>query len=312
MPPQFSRRDWLAVSAAACTIAATSASAGEDEPLTDQSFGICLNTSTLRGHKLTIVEEVNLAAEAGYQGIEPWIRELDQYVESGGSLADLAKRIQDKGLTVASGIGFARWVVDDPTERAAGLEQAKRDMDRLKQIGGTHIAAPPAGATDKPGLNLIAAAERYRALLEVGDEIGVIPQVEVWGFSQSMSRLGEAILVAVESGHPNACVLADVYHMYKGGSDPSGLRLLNASALGVFHINDYPDIPRETINDADRVYPGDGVAPLAQILETLRAIGYRGMLSLELFNKQYWEQPAAEVARTGAERIRAAIQQPIQ
>ena len=41
------------------------------------------------------------------------------------------------------------------------------------------------------------------------------------------------------------------------------------------------------IADADRVYPGDGVAPIKQILRDLRAIGFRGMLSLELFNREY-------------------------
>ena len=71
-------------------------------------------------------------------------------------------------------------------------------------------------------------------------------------------------MVAIESGHPKACVLPDVYHLYKGGSDFAGLKLLNAAAVHVFHMNDYPaNPPRSAINDSDRVYPGDGVAPLA-------------------------------------------------
>lgn len=46
-----------------------------------------------------------------------------------------------------SGIGFAKWIVDDDDERGKGLEEAKRDMDTLAQIGGKRLAAPPAGAT---------------------------------------------------------------------------------------------------------------------------------------------------------------------
>ena len=115
--------------------------------------------------------------------------------------------------------------------------------------------------------------------------------------------------LAIESGYPKACLLPDVYHIYKGGSDFIGLGLLNASAVGVFHVNDYPaDLPRETITDADRVYPGDGVAPLNSIFQTLREIGFRGMLSLELFNKDYWQQDPLTVARTGLEKTRAAVQ----
>jgi hypothetical protein len=71
-------------------------------------------------------------------------------------------------------------------------------------------------------LNLFSAAERYRALLEIGAEIGVTPQVEVWGFSTALSRLGETAFVAIESGRDDACILPDVYHIYKGGSDFAG------------------------------------------------------------------------------------------
>jgi hypothetical protein len=53
----------------------------------------CLNTSTLRGQKLGIVREVTIAAQAGYQGLEPWIPNLREFVQQGGSLADLRKQI---------------------------------------------------------------------------------------------------------------------------------------------------------------------------------------------------------------------------
>jgi sugar phosphate isomerase/epimerase len=163
------------------------------------------------------------------------------------------------------------------------------------------------GATKDP-VDLFAAAERYRALLEVGRQQGIVPQVEVWGFSKMLSRLGEALFVAVESGHPDACLLPDVYHIFKGGSDFAGLGLLGPRAVHVFHLNDYPaQPPRETITDADRVYPGDGIAPLDRILGTLRDVGCRCALSLELFHPGYWKQDAALVARTGLEKMRAAV-----
>ena len=249
-----------------------------------------------------------MPARQAYQGIEPWIGEIDTYVKAGGSLKDLGKRIADQGLTVESAIGFANWIVDDDEKRAAGLEQAKRDMDLVHEIGGRRIAAPPVGAHREAGPDLLTAAERYRALLDLGDKMDVVPQVEVWGFSKTLSRLGEAVLVAVESGHPKACVLPDVYHIYKGGSSFAGLSLLSSTSMHAFHMNDYPTkISREEVGDADRVYPGDGDAPLDTILQTLRSIGFSGALSLELFNRTYWEQDPLTVARTGLEKMKAAV-----
>ena len=73
-------------------------------------------------------------------------------------------------------------------------------------------------------------------------------------------------------------------------------------------MNDYPaNPPRATINDADRVYPGDGIAPLADLVRILRGIGFRGYFSLELFNREYWKQDARMVARTGLEKMRAIV-----
>jgi sugar phosphate isomerase/epimerase len=268
-----------------------------------------LNTSTLQGQKLDLVQIVDIAAQAGYQAIEPWVRELDAYVKSGGNLKVLGQRIRDRGLSVPSAIAFFEWIVDDDERRKKGLEEARRSMELVQQIGGQRIAAPPAGATNQPDLNLFRAAERYRALLDVGEKIGVIPELEFWGPSRALSRLGEAALVAMESGHPEACILADIYHLYKGGSSLEGLRLLRGSALPVLHCNDYPaQPPRAAISDAQRVYPGDGIAPLKTIFRTLREIGFRGMLSLELFNRDYWKQDAATVARTGLQKMRAAVQ----
>jgi sugar phosphate isomerase/epimerase len=312
------RREWLIGSTALATTASIaitgSANAGTlplSRPQPGSStrpagpFRYCLNTSTLRGQKLSLREEVRIASQAGYTGIEPWIREIQAHVKQGGSLKDLNKEIADSGLTVESAIGFSNWIVDDDTQRSKALEQAKREMDLVRQIGGTRIAAPPAGATNQDDLDLAAAAQRYRTLLELGQKMGVTPQLELWGFSKTLSRLGELAHVAIESGHPDACVMPDVYHIYKGGSDFNGLKLFNGKQIHVFHMNDYPaQPPRSEINDAARVYPGDGVAPLAQIFETLRSIGFQGALSLELFNPDYWRQDPLTVAKTGLDKMR--------
>jgi len=274
----------------------------------DEPFGYCFNTSTVRGQKLDFKQQVELVIAAGYEAIEPWMRDIQAYEQAGGSLPDIKKRLADANVTVESAIGFARWIVDDPKERAKGLEEAKRDMGLLQKIGGKRIAAPPVGATNQTDLDLFAAAKRYHKLLELGREMGVTPQAELWGFSKSLSRLGELMFVAVESGHADACLLPDVYHIYKGGSDFHGLKLINGGRVHVFHVNDYPaEPPRETISDADRVYPGDGIAPLNQIFSDMYAAGFRGMLSLELFNREYWKQDALKVARTGLEKTRQAV-----
>ena len=273
-------------------------------------FGFALNTSTIRCGEIGLVEMIDAAGEAGYDGFEPWVQELDTYQEAGGSLDDLARRCQDAGLRIVNLIGFFAWASPDDGERAEGFEEARRCFEMAARLGCPHVAAPPWGIHQKPGLDLLAIAERYGALIDLGKQCGALPLLEFWGIAKTLGHLGEALLVAAECGRPEAAILADVFHMYKGTGHFEGLNLIGAKTLGLVHVNDYPaDPPRDKITDADRVYCGDGIAPYAAILRRLRAAGYRGMLSLELFNRSYWAQDALTVARTGLEKLQAVVAQ---
>jgi sugar phosphate isomerase/epimerase len=318
MKKKMSRREMLVAGGAAALSGGVASRLARGQQAAElkspsEAFIYCLNTSTVRGQKLPLVEELEIAAKVGYGAVEPWISEIQDYQKKGGTLPDLRKRIADLGLTIEGAIGFAEWIVNDDARRAKGMEQARRDMDLVKQIGGKRMAAPAAGAQNSTDIPLAAIAERYRALLELGDEMGVVPLIEVWGFSKTLTRLSDAVYAAVESRHPRACVLSDVYHMYKGGSDADSLRLLSAQCIPMIHINDYPANPdRAKIKDADRVFPGEGVAPLPKILRDIRAMGGKCVLSLELFNQQYWKLDATVCARTGLEKVKAAVQQSMQ
>jgi len=305
----MSRRDLLkttSVATAGLLAGSATVRAKSERKKGTDPFRYCLNMSTIRGQDLSVTGEVDVAGKAGYDAIEPWLGKLNDYKKGGGSLKDLRRRIEDHGLTVESAIGFAGWIVDDDKQRAKGIEEAKRDMDLLAQLGAKRIAAPPAGA--RGTVDPMAAAERYRKLLEIGAEIGVVPQIEMWGGNPSIGRVSTAIYIAIEAGHPDACFLGDVYHTYKGGSDFEGLKMLGPQALQHFHWNDYPaDPPLDKIGDGDRVYPGDGIAPITDIVKGFLQVGAVPVLSLELFNKKYWAMDPLEAAKVGIEKMKNSV-----
>jgi len=99
-----------------------------------------------------------------------------------------------------------------------------------------------------------------------------------------------------------------VFHLYKSGTPFTALKQINGASLHVMHLNDYPQATDpSTLNDSNRIYPGDGVAPLGQILRDLRDGGFRGYLSLELFNRDYWAKSADENLKTAMEKIRSTV-----
>ena len=119
------------------------------------------------------------------------------------------------------------------------------------------------------------------------------------------------MFVALESGHPSARVLLDIFHLYKGGSSIETLPLVNNSAIEILHLNDYPkNLATSAITDADRIYPGDGVAPVKRVLEILQNPGRPLVISLEVFNETYYKQDALQVAKTALTKMKA-VAEPI-
>jgi 2-keto-myo-inositol isomerase len=276
----------------------------------DEPFGYSLNTSTIRGNNLDVAAQIDVAAKAGYHAIEPWLRDIDAYVKNGGTLKDLAKRISDSGLVVEDAIAFNAWLDDDDTRRGTAMENLKREMDIVAQIGGKRIATPP--GNNGNAVSLDHAAQYYRAALELGQQMGIQPLCELWGQSPVLGPLSHGAYVSIATGRADASLLLDIFHLYKSGTSFASLAQINGSSLHIIHVNDYPaaDDPSK-LTDANRVYPGDGVAPLGQIFRTLRDNGFRGVLSLELFNKDYWKLSADENAKTGIEKIRAAVKKAL-
>ena len=79
-------------------------------------------------------------------------------------------------------IGFASWFADDPSKRKEGLNQMRHDMELVAGLGGRIYRR----SCSRELLNWIvhgcrSIPERYRAILDLGDEMGVPPILELYG-----------------------------------------------------------------------------------------------------------------------------------
>ena len=265
-----------------------------------------MNASTFRGYGLSLSDQVNATMSAGFSGFEPWMKDIRAAKEA-GTLADVCKAARDGGLEFVNGIAFGQWVNPDPKVRAEGLEETARDMALLAEIGCPRIAASMFGM-QKPGsavMKLEDIAERYAAVLDLGKKMGVRPLLEYWGHSVNLTRLEDALEVLRLLNRTDAAILADVYHTYRGGGSFETYRRLSASTLPVLHVNDYPSSPaRENLVDADRVWPGDGIAPWRGIFSALDDAGAEPWLSIEVFNPNYWKTTPAATAADGFGKLK--------
>lgn len=266
---------------------------------------LCLDTATIRPASLK--EKVRIADEAGFDAIEPWDRELAEFEEQGGNLKDLGKEIKDRGMFVPSVIGL--WNALPPTkeEWQKSLKDTRRRMRMAADIGSEHIQTIP--NTVGQNYDLSWVAHRYRDIIEIGiGEYGIKPAIVFVKFFP-LKTMGQAAAVALDANHPEAMIIPDTFHMYISGGGFNGLPLLDGEMIAIFQFADAPASPAPgDLEDKHRVFPGDGVLPLPEILTDLKTTGFKGCVSLELYNPGYWKRDLQDVAETGRRKMLEVIE----
>jgi 2-keto-myo-inositol isomerase len=234
---------------------------------------IALNGSSLGDCPLE--EELAEAAAAGFDLVELRAPKL---AAAGGRGPGLLRRH-----------GLQAWSVN--SLEGAGdrdlTEVARQQAAWAAECGAPYVVCVPGRRRD----GLEAAVAGLAAVCRTG---GAELAFEFMGFDWSAVRsLGEAL--AIHEGP----VVVDTFHWALGDGDLDTLRACDPRRIAVVHVNDAPSRDLAALGDADRVLPGAGVLDLDAFYETLRAIGYDGVYSLELFTRV-----RASDARAAMERLR--------
>lgn len=104
-----------------------------------------------------------------------------------------------------------------------------------------------------------------------------------WTF---LNTLDEALAVLDRVNHPSVRLAFDAYHLWP---EKDLLRRLPelVSRIGVVQVSDAAPTPDRA--EYDRVLPGEGVLPTAQILTGLIDAGYRGYVDYQIWSTSLWK-----------------------
>ena len=118
-----------------------------------------------------------------------------------------------------------------------------------------------------------------------------------FNWSPVVKSLQSAVLVAQKVNHPQVGILFDPAHYYTTVTKFEHLTAEAVRWIKHVHIDDMRDKPGELSNcNSDRVLPGQGILDLHGIIAKLEQYGYKGYYSIEMFNDDLWQLPAAEAA----------------
>jgi sugar phosphate isomerase/epimerase len=92
------------------------------------------------------------------------------------------------------------------------------------------------------------------------------------------------------AGRANIGLCLDTFHLWTGGTPWKDVAALDPALIAVAHISDVMPRQGPEWSDADRdVLPGDGILPLREGIEAIRATGYDDLWSVEMLGAHHWE-----------------------
>jgi sugar phosphate isomerase/epimerase len=194
------------------------------------------------------------------------------------------------------------------------IAYSTRLMQLGQTIGADRIIAVPSfiGPTPIARDEMIAqTAIRLLELMKLGQSLGTTVMFEPLGFHDcSIRTLGDVreLYDAAPELYEVPLVI-DTFHYFITGQIPLDLDLRGLT-LGLLHINDLPPVnPESPPHDRDRVMPGDGAFPLADLVQRAMAQGYDRWLSLELFNETYWSRAPGEVLELAHQKLESVFRE---
>lgn len=254
-------------------------------------------------------ECLQLAKNAGFEGMDLEIREADEFAQ-----ANSVDYVKD--LWSASGLKVGGWGLPlNWRDSEAEYDEDLRNLPRLAKLAAelgcfrvTTWILPSGELPFKENWNLHVNCLRPVAeiLKEHGHRFGlefVGPATRRADGTFLFLHTMDAVLgLAAAIGTDNVGILFDVWHWYTSHATFDDVRKLDKDDLVYVHVNDAPaGIERDDQQDLVRCLPGEtGVIPAAELLQILGNIGYDGPVVPEPLSEKVYAMESQDAANATA------------
>lgn len=249
--------------------------------------------------KADLSTDIKAAGAAGYDLLEIWSAKLYRYLEE-HSVNDLRVEFETAGIKPYSINSIEHITFRNSADHARIVAECETLSRIAGEIGCPYIVVVPGklpdGATE--GEIIDESVTVLNELADIASRSGISLAFEFLGQTDcSVQTLDLCNEIVERVGRDNVGSVIDSFHFYAGNSTFEAIDSMNPDKLFIFHINDAEDLPKESLTDAQRLYPGEGILPLHQMKQRFDAIGYDRMVSIEIFRPEYWDQDPFEVAQ---------------
>ncbi len=265
----------------------------------------CINQATVLPSDT--LEFIANAKKAGFSLAELDIGKVEEAVQKNG-LIKLQETIKARQMKILSLNAIENYPILTEDDVAKSLARCKRIFQLSRELECEIVVINPnefeMGQKERAEKAfdsfITTAAETARKFsVKLGYEFVSYENRVVNTLKESMAGLSRW-----DSG---IGLVLDVFHLFRTGENIAQIPDRLMTRVWIFHVNDAPAMPPSALRDTDRVFPGEGKVNVREALETLRAKGFNGPVSLELFNADYWKQPGDRVLQKAWENLAALL-----
>ena len=230
-------------------------------------------------------EKIQAIARAGFDGVE--IFEND-FIAFDHSPREVGEMVRDAGLVVTLFQPFRDFEGLPEPFRTKAFDRAERKFDVMGEIGTDLIlvcstVSPHAqGGIDRAAADLHELGERAaRRRLRIGFE------ALAWGRFVNDHR--DAWEIVRRAGHASVGLVLDSFHTLSRRIETASIRSIPEDRIFLVQLADAPTLELDLLSWSRhfRNMPGQGDLPVTDFMEAVRATGYDGFVSLEIFNDQF-------------------------
>lgn len=242
-------------------------------------------------------EKLRTIAAAGFDAVEIFENDFTCF---DGSARDVARMCDDLGLRICALQPFRDFEGMPEPQRKQAFRRAEKKFDLMAELGTdlllvcSNVSPMALGGIDR-------AADDLRELGERAGARGLRIGFEALAWGRYVNDYRDAWEIVRRANHPAIGIILDSFHTLAPGFPVSQIAAIPADRIFLVQLADAPQLDLDVLSWSRhfRCFPGQGNLPVGEFMQAVDATGYKGPLSLEIFNDQFRAQSTREVALDG-------------
>lgn len=253
----------------------------------------------------TLTDKLAAIAGAGFKGIEIFEQDL---IAFDGTPREVGAMVRDHGLEIVLFQPFRDFEGLPEPHRRRAFARARRKFDLMAELGVRDILVCSSVHPESLG-GIDRMAADFAELGEIAAPLGIRVGFEALAWGRHVFDHRDAWEVVRRADHPNVGLILDSFHTLARKIDPASIRRIPGDKIFFVQLADAPLIEMDLLywSRHFRNMPGEGDLDVTGFMRAVAATGYKGPVSLEIFNDQFRGGTPRGVAQDGFRSLQALM-----